>query len=126
MLKFFDYVYYCLCKFYYKIRGEGAGISALAVIALIQFVNLLLLIFLYDLISHTKFKFDKVIAVLVYIILLILNGIRYNKLNYAVLSDKLKDEQSRRKKVNETLVILYIVLSFSVCLALAIYLGSKK
>jgi len=66
------------------------------------------------------------IVLLVLGTLITLNGIRYNRITYAILNEKWKDENESKKVKNQLLVLLYVVASVVLFVGLAIYLGSKN
>jgi len=69
MLKFFDYLYYGTRTLYSKTKENGSGISALALIALTQTLNIYIIYFLYCIISETKVNVSKLIVVALYLFL---------------------------------------------------------
>jgi len=126
VLKFFDYLYYSFRTLYSKAKEDGSGISALAVVALVQNLNIFIIYFLYCLISETKAHVSKLIIVGLYFFFLILNGIRYSKLDPGIIKEKWEKENDKQKIKLRIFLLTYVVLSFILCFGLAIYLGSKK
>jgi len=127
MLNFFDYVYYKVCRYYAKRENpNGAGISGLAVIAALQTANIMILIFLICIIIERKIVGNKLWFLGIYLLLLVADGFRYNRLNYPVLHEKWKDELENRKIRNQLLVLFYISVSSLFAIGLAIYIGSKE
>ena len=124
MLHFFDYVYYRSSKFYFDNKGTSSKISGLCVIVLMHVFNVGILFFLYCAISKTKPLIRVPIILFTLIFFFLLDGVRYNKLNYEILFDKWKNEPYPHKK--GALVIIYIISSSIVFFGLAIYLGTKK
>jgi|CXWL01.1.fsa_nt_gi hypothetical protein len=84
MIRFFDYVYNKICKFYYKNGDKGARISSLAFLSLLQCLNLFSFFVIFGLFKYLPDN-KKLIAVISYVFLLFINGIRYNKLNFDIL-----------------------------------------
>jgi formate hydrogenlyase subunit 3/multisubunit Na+/H+ antiporter MnhD subunit len=125
-MDFFDYVYYKSCKFYAKTDEEGSGISGLAVIALMEGFNIFTIFILVCLFLQKKFHLGKLSMIVFAILLLIANGIRYNKLNYGVLKERWDNEDENIRGRKGRLVVLYIIGSAILCVGLAIYIGSKK
>lgn len=106
---FFDYVYYWICKYYYKHGEKGARISGLALLSLIQNFNLLFLVFSTG--FNKRLANIEVIVIGSYIILLFLNAFRYYRLNYDVLSEMWKADDTRVQKRKGRLVKGYLYVS---------------
>jgi hypothetical protein len=115
MLHFFDYVYYKSCQFYDKHgEGSGAGISGLAFLSLIQFLNLLSVVTVFWLIFPYEFILttgDKILGAFVYIVIIFINGIRYNKLNYDILKERWDNEDKKNQRKKQIGVISYILIT---------------
>lgn len=126
MFRFFDYVYYKACNFYLRENPDSVGLSGLIIIALMQVLNLLTCFFLMSIILGRKFHINKLLLIALCILLLVVNGIRYNKLTYAILKDKWDNEEENKKIKGQLLVLLYISGSAIMCVGLAIYVGSKN
>jgi hypothetical protein len=126
MLNFFDYLYYKACEYYSRSGEKDAAFSGLLIVAAVHSFNILSVIFIINLITHTKISVNKYYWIGVAILLLILNGIRYRKYNYTILRERWVNEEESVKKRKKTIVALYITLSTVLCFGLAIYLGSKK
>jgi hypothetical protein len=58
--------------------------------------------------------------------LLVLSGIRYNKLTYAILKDRWENEEENKKSKKQLLLLLYTVASAILCIGLAIYIGGQN
>lgn len=125
MLHFFDYVYYKSCRLYAKNDKDGAGLSGLVVIAVLQMFNLMTILLLISIILERKLLANKLFILGLYILLLLLNGIRYNKLNYPVLKETWDNEQESKKIKNQLLVLFYVSGSAILFIGLVIYVGSK-
>ncbi len=101
ILTFFDYVYYRVCTFYNNSGEKRSSITGLFIISLFYFFNLIsvagfaIIIFKIDLPAINKSAF-----LIVNICIVILNGIRYNKLKYDVLNERWgnEDEITNEKK----------------------------
>jgi len=130
MFNFFDYIFYKACEFYYKEEGKDSGfrISALLIVAMVQGFNLFSVFDIICIIIHKKIYINKFYAAIPVLILLILNGIRYNRdaYDYDVLQNRWGNKEEKTKKRKGNLVIAYITFSGILFLGLAIYLGSKK
>lgn len=127
MIKFFDYVYYRACS-YYNRNGEQNNfkISGLVLLSAIYVMNL---IFLFDLIS-ILFQFwlnvNKYLIVIAYFILIILNGVRYNKISYDILNKKWSEEDLKTQKRIEAAILWYIILSIVAVIVLIIWRANTK
>jgi peptidoglycan biosynthesis protein MviN/MurJ (putative lipid II flippase) len=121
MLTFFDYLYYSLRKFYSRNNKESAGFSALAVITITQTLNVLALYDLYGLMTRTKLNISKLIVLVLYFSVIILNVLRYSKLDPDIIKEKWENKKENQKIILRTSFFLYVVLSFVVELALTIY-----
>ena len=129
MLKFFDYLYYRTCEFYYKREGDsGFRFTAVLVISTMQGFNFCSILLITNIIFHKKIHINNFEAIIPCIILVAINMIRYNnnKYDYEVLKEKWATEEKGMKIKKQRLLIAYIVLSTVLFLGLAIYLGSKK
>lgn len=124
-MRAFDYLYYSTCKFYAKTDKDGAGLSGLAVVALMQSFNLLSIDIIIELWFHRNFAIGKPSIIGLGILLLIMNGVRYNKLNCPVLKEKWDSEAENTAIRKRVWVFLYILISSILCISLAIYVGSK-
>jgi len=79
----------------------------------------------FSVIREKKLEINKFWFLAIYVLMLILDGVRYNRLNYPILHEKWKDEIETKKAKNQLLVLLYIFLSVFSVIALAIFLGSR-
>jgi hypothetical protein len=129
MLRFFDYVYYRVCKAYSSAGDSNAGSIAFVVVALVQGFNIITLPFLILAIAHERPTINKYFIGLFELALIVLNYIRYvykDNNNFKVLQERWKTEELNTKHKRGIGVLVYIVLSFGFYLGLAIYIGSKK
>src|SRR5205823_8122944 len=101
MLTFFDYLYYKVCEFYARNKEGEPGVTALLIIALMHGFNVLSLIFMINVATHTKIGSSKLSWIILIALLLLLNGIRYNKYNYSVLKAKWAAEEEKTRKRRE-------------------------
>jgi glucan phosphoethanolaminetransferase (alkaline phosphatase superfamily) len=125
MPNFFDYVYYKACNFYKKETPGSQGVSGLTIMAVVQLFHIFTCFFLITIFLKRKIHFNKLFIVGLCILLLVLNGIRYNKLTYSILKEKWDNEDRNTKQRKQALVLLYIILSIILTISLAIYVGSK-
>ena len=125
MLKFFDYLFYRACKFYDKGKDQSTAMTgALVILVLMQVFNLLSVFSILQIIIHKKYDVHKLLIVVGIFLLLIVNGIRYNKLDYAFFKGKWDNNDGMKKRGN--FLILYLLLSTILFFGLAIYLGTKN
>jgi hypothetical protein len=119
---FFDYVYYKCCQFYDRNgEGSGAGISGLALLSVFQILNLISIMAAIFQIFHYYININKFWFAVPFLALLILNGIRYNKLNYGVLSERWRSEDAIKMNKNETGVTIYMVSTVIIVIAVIIW-----
>src|SRR5260221_12513490 len=104
----FDYLYYRFCKFYYSNGDSGARISSLAVISLLQFFNIFTVFILVSLLFHKDFLTKKLYIVFICVALIIINGFRYNRLDYDLLNKKWSKEDDVKKKKKTILLAIYV------------------
>ena len=123
MVNFFDYLYYRICKFYYKNGGSNPKITALVILALIHFFNLLSLLAIVRWIIDIKIEINKLYAIPIILLILVIDGLRYNKYNYDVLNNKWADEKLGKKIKKGYLVISYVFFSIIACFILGITVG---
>jgi hypothetical protein len=128
MLKKFDYLFYRVSKYYHDHNRSSPEFTAVAMVTLVQTLNLLTFLSFLDLILHKKLFANqlKLLIIAVFTILFVFNIIRYNKFDYDSLKEKWEREGSDRKKRHARIVVIYLLLSFVICFVTAIYLGSKK
>ena len=127
MFRFFDYVYYRTCIFYNK-SGEKKSyrISGLVLLSVLQVLNLLFLFQLTFTFLNYWPSVNKYIAVILYVVFLILDGIRYNKLNYDVLRKRWANEDAETYQRKGVWVVLYILLSVLLVIVLIIVKGNNR
>jgi hypothetical protein len=127
MFRFFDYVYYRTCIFYNK-SGEKTSyrISGLVLLSVLQVLNLLFLFQLTFTFLNYWPSLNKYIAVILYVIFLILDGIRYNKLNYDVLRERWANEDAQSYQRKGIWVVLYILLSVLLVIVLIIVKANNR
>ena len=108
---FFDYLYYRICEFYYAHNSSSPRIAGLVILSLMYCLNFIFIYGVTSLILKRHIEFSKVSLVILYFSLLILNGIRYNKLNFDLLNKRWKGESENIKKKKQTMVMIYIAMS---------------
>ncbi len=122
MLRFFDYVYYRLCSFYNK-SGEQTSykISGLVLLSALYVSNLIFFCQLLGILFRFWFNINKYLIIIPYFILLISNGVRYNKLKYDILNKKWGNEDLKTEQRKGLCVFLYILLTVIGVLVLIIW-----
>lgn len=126
---FFDFLYYCIYKFYSDYNEKGAESTSAGIVGGFQTVNILtILFFIYALIDE-EFYLNKILAVVVIFVFQVFTYIRYiYKESHSVdLIEKKwmeKSETSRRRTWN--FLFFYGVMSLSLFIGLAIYLGARE
>ena len=114
-LVLFDYIFFRTAEVYDRKFGyrEAKKLSGILILSLIQFVNILDLLNLFNLSDSLRKTFPKYSFIIGVTLLCGLNYIRYIKiLNYSVLEAKWKNEQKVRKRIYCVLIIIYLILSF--------------
>lgn len=127
MFEFFDYLFFKACNFYLKAEKDPNTnrTSGLLVVSLMQGFNLLTIFFIYCLLFNYKQNVNKLYIIIFTTVLLIVNGIKYNKDEYDY-DNLIKRWSNEEKNKKDLLVKVYIFLSPVLFFGLAIYLGSKK
>lgn len=111
---FFDYVFYKCCQLYEKNGQNGPELFGLNVLSLLQFFNLISIIgFFFQLFNfHPEINrgwyFVPIIGIP------ILNGRRYNKINYTDLKEKWNniDKVTKRKKNMYLRLYIFLTIAF--------------
>jgi hypothetical protein len=121
MIHFFDYIYFQVRNVYSKTIDSSPQISGIAVVSLMQCINVISLIMILSLTVQKKYVLSKKIVIL-YIALVILNYVRY------IYKDGNSYDKLKERYVNGTgtMALLYIVFSTVIGFSLAIYLGQNK
>lgn len=110
MITLFDYIFYRVYKFYQTL-DNNPDIYASGLVALIQFLTLIDIMFLLNLFFQFKIPW-KFYFIPVLIILMGINWYRYeNNLDIQRLEDKWGNEDNIKKKNKGLLILIYIGLS---------------
>jgi len=125
MLIFFDYLYYGARKFYTEAKESSSDWHALSLITLTQSLNILTVYFLYCVITETRVSINKLAFLAVFFSILILNVIRYSKLDPDIIKEKWEDKNEKQKVIIRALLVVYVFLSLGLCVGLAIYIGNR-
>ena len=116
---FFDYLFYSVSKLYSKANNNNHEFAAVCVVSLMQTLNLFCF---YYLLVQDRSLINKYFVGILFIALLVFNYIRYiykETRSYKILDEKIDKTKKQKKGI---IAILYIILSFVLCLALVIYL----
>ncbi|MDA3910294.1 MAG: hypothetical protein PF448_02910 [Bacteroidales bacterium] len=125
ILKLYDYLYYRVYKLYLiKWNESMPWLYALGLVSIIQVFNLATLHFAYALLSGS-YKIFARFGLMLTIGIIVFNYIRYHsrRYNYSSLSEKWAKENYEKEKSRGKILIVFIGLSFLVCLGMAILLG---
>lgn len=112
-LVLFDYLFYRIALFYDKRFGYSTSneLAGIAILSLLQLVNILTLLDLLKIKESLVMTFHSYLLIVGYLVLFILNYIRYIKLlKFSKLEDKWHNENN--KVVKSVLIIVYFILSF--------------
>lgn len=125
ILKIYDYLYYRTYKIYLiKWKESMPWLYALGLVSIIQVFNLSILYFTYAFI-YKSYKIDAKFGLILTIGIIVINYIRYhsNRYNFNSLSEKWAKEDYEKEKSRGKILIVFIGISFLVCLGMAILLG---
>lgn len=110
-MKYFDYFYYRVYSTYQRWREPDPWIYASILVALMQFLNLLVMYLIVDELINTSTNLKPVIVVLI-VALIGLNFQRYSKVkSFEKLKDLWKEEQKELKEKKGWFIVLYIIVS---------------
>lgn len=127
MLRFFDYIFYRVCKAYSRTKDSSPEATASCIVAIMQSLNILSILMLIAILINDNSFISKTLIVFFTVASMIFYYIRYiyhGENNYKELEKKWMNETKKFKK--GIFVVIYIVLSFLLTLGLAIYSGNKK
>ncbi|MDE3185712.1 MAG: hypothetical protein KGM16_20050 [Bacteroidota bacterium] len=126
-MKFFDYLYYKVCKAYSTTQDSSPEGAALAVNSAIQSFSVFIFFMVLAIIKKNKAIFNLTIAMVTIVFFIVFNYIRYiykENNNYEIMKKKWLNESNSNTK--GLLIVLYIFLTTSIFFGLAVYLGTKK
>jgi hypothetical protein len=121
--RFYDYMYYSFCRYYYKNKDDSARFTGLGTLCIIQTITLFEISALFKLDKKLDFN-ETVVGLITYFLLIIINGIRYNRLNYDVLSERWNDEGEGTKEQKVISIRAYIVITIIVFIIL-VFINTK-
>lgn len=126
-MKFFDYIFYRVCRAYLRASENGAEGSAFAVVSLVQTFNIISIIMLIGMIIHKKSVLNKGVGLFILFSLYLINYIRYiykSNNNYQILKTRWENEKFQFR--NGMLALTYLIVSIFSCLFFAAYLGTRN
>lgn len=111
----FDYMFYRIAYFYEHrfMHGVSKELSAMAILTLFELLNILSVLNYFELDSKFSGNGNVLFSIILYVILSVLNYLRYFKItNYNKLEKKWRDESSIVRHIKSFFIWLYFVLSF--------------
>ena len=122
----FSYIYYRIYSTYQiKWKSDIAGLYAILMLSIAQFLNLSTVFVPVCYMSRVNFLPSMLWWVIVYIGFIICNAIYFWKItNYDKLHNRWKSESKYKKRRNGYLVVLYLLFSFVSGLTILHYLGN--
>ncbi len=130
MLIFFDYLCFWIYKAYKRGGDSSPEFLASSVISFLQTSNICSGIILYNVLTKEQEpSFSKLIAVVLFISLVILNYIRYiwiTKFSIDAIHNRWNLESDKYRTNSRFLQIAYVILSTSVFFGLILYFAVKK
>src|SRR5580698_536640 len=126
MQPFFDNVYYRVCKKYKGTKDDSPEGAEVVVLSLMQCLNIFFIGGLFVQVFHLNVTLNKFTVVAFLILIIIINGIRYDKLNYDVLSERLKGEEQAVASMKANLATIYIFATILSVIFLLILRASAR
>jgi hypothetical protein len=125
-MTFFDCVYLKVAKFYSRKKESMDGFSGLFVLALMQSFNIVALFLIICLVFRKNVPLPPWSFVLLSIILIFANGVRYYSIDFSTLDQKWEEiGEKKRSKMNQ-IISIYVAGSTIIWLILLIYTGGRK
>jgi FtsH-binding integral membrane protein len=126
-MTFFDCIYLKVSKFYSRAeKKEISGFSGLAVLGLMQSLNVFTLFLIYCVLAQQKPPIPSWWVALLIIALIFANGTRYYSISLSSLQEKWDEIAEKWKNILNSLVSIYIVGSTILWVILLVYVGNKK
>jgi hypothetical protein len=131
-MRLYEYLYYRLYSWNLKTWGQSdlPQWNALFGVSFMMLLNISLIGLLLQLFGVNIFLGDELPKREIVILMLGLFVLNYflfiHKSNYKTLANKLKKENTKRRRVNTLLLWLYTMLSFNLVLVVAILIGKLK
>lgn len=129
LLRFYDYLYYVIYKFYAKYKNSNAETTSATIVAGLQSANVLTFVMIASLYFHNKEIVNKLVAIILFLIFGFFTFIRYvykEKNNYKAIELRWNEENELSRKRKEAFSFAYLILSLLSFFGVAIYLGNQK
>jgi len=126
-MRFFDYLFYFIYKFYSQ-KEKGAASSSAGIIGGLQAINILSILMVFSIFLIQKSYLNKIISLVIIIFFQITTYIRYiykETNSIAVIEERWMKMNNPKKKQARLLGTLYIILSVIIFFGLAIFLGTR-
>src|ERR1700760_1831223 len=115
----FDCLFIKAAKMYARGENKFDGISAISVLALMQFLNIYSFVLSVGLIFHYKPPIKPWMIIVMLALLVVGNGVRYNKIDYFTLRKRWEQTPENKQQRLNTLIPVYIVVSVILMLVTA-------
>ncbi len=129
LLRFYDYLFYIIYKFYAKHKDSGAETTSATIVAGLQSANILTLLMVASIYYRNKEMLNNIVAIILFIIFGFFTYIRYvykEKNNYKAIEVRWKGETEFSRERKELFSFAYLILSVVSLFGVAAYLGSQK
>ena len=127
-MRFFDFLYYKIYKFYSS-KEKGAEVTSAGVVGFLQSINLLTLVMLFYAFFFKDAKIQAFVFIVPVIAFQVTTYIRYiykEKHSIRIVEKKWLDMPGDYQDRFSIVQAIYIILSAVCFLGLAIYLGSRR
>lgn len=128
-MKFFDFLYFSIYRFYSDNNEKGAASTAAAIIGGFQAFNVLMLIMLFQFRFNGKASPDKLLAIVLVVFFQITTWYRYNykeQPSVETLEKMWEEKPLEYRKQHSAFQGVYGILTIAGFFGLAIYLGYKN
>lgn len=126
-MKFFDYVFYRVCKAYSRTKDSSPEGAAVGVVSAMQCFTVLSFFMIVAIFKQNKRVLNLPIVITIMLFFLIFNYFRHiykEDNNYEILKNKWSSEPNSYRR--GVLIVIYIIITTAIFIGLAIYLGNKK
>lgn len=123
----FSYIYYRTYSVYkHKWKEEDPKIYSLALVSILQSLNILTFLLWAGFYFKTKIDFNKLYLLFLFLFLVFVNSIWFNKIKpFKKLEVKWESESKSKKRVKGILILVYIVFSLAAMYISAVYYGKN-
>jgi hypothetical protein len=126
-MTFFDCVYLKVSKFYSSANKEQlSGFPGLFVVAGMQMLNVFTIFTIVCVIVQQKLALHKWWLILLYLVLIFANGIRYYRIDFSIFQEKWDGNTEKKRNMLSAIVSIYIAGSVIVWLILLISVAGMK